>query len=97
MATFDDVLLDIGLDLKEFEKEFTKELKNSIADKSPVDTGELKASWEVDGDEIQSDADHAMAVEFGTSNRPPVGMVRRTVVERQRIADKVTNKVGRMK
>lgn len=59
----------------------------SLRQKTPVDTGRLRAAWEVIPDArrvrltIRNATPYAGYVEFGTRRHPPVAMLRRTLDE----------------
>lgn len=83
----------VGLALANIHKslisEITQHVHDSIVDKTPVDTGELRDSYEVRQLSITSDVAHFPYVEYGTENTLPAAMVGRTIAELDTIIDKV--------
>ncbi|NUB24713.1 HK97 gp10 family phage protein [Azospirillum brasilense] len=78
-AVFGHELPDEG---KKQQKELLSRIMQGAIEKTPVDTGELKASWTTDGETyIENTAPHAVAVEFGSSRKAPNGMLRATLAE----------------
>lgn len=78
-AIFGHALTDEG---KKHQRDILNRIMQGAIDKTPVDTGELKASWTTDGETyIENTAPHAVAVEFGSSKKAPNGMLRATLAE----------------
>ena len=88
--------------LKAWKKEVYKEFIRRLELKTPVDTGNLQASWKRDSTPpegrdffvIKSEVDYAQWVEYGSTKMQPRRMVRRTLAEIDDIKLHAARKVG---
>jgi len=69
----------IEQDLHRIEKELLLEIKKEVELKTPVDTGELKSGWQIDGNSLVNEVPYAGYIETGTIYQRPVGMVTTTL------------------
>ncbi len=98
------IKVDVKGKLQAFKEEFAKEFQKRVEDRSPVDTGLLKKSWETEivpgAINLTSDAtnksgqQYAGYLEYGTEKIPPVGMVRTTMLEAEQIAKIAKERAG---
>lgn len=70
--------------LKGIQKDHLKRLKS----RTPIDTGEARDSWRIDGSDIINDAPHILHLEYGTKYQPAIGMARLTAIETESIIKK---------
>lgn len=59
-------------------------LRDLVRELAPVDTGELKASYKIEGYSVVSRSDHAYYQEYGTRYHPPQAHMRPAVDQRRR-------------
>ena len=85
--------------LTKMKKEFQKEFLRRVADKTPVRTGLLQASWYWDNSNkdlpvFSNKQPYAQYVEFGTEHMRPVMMVGTTIKEADDILKIAAEKAG---
>lgn len=93
MVTFEVNMDDLDPDLEGFFDDVLKEAETRIKQRTPVATGTLQESIEVNKTsdttyEIGSDVDYFPYVEFGTSKMAGAYMVRTTIEELPVIAER---------
>lgn len=83
--------------LRWFTPTYAAELNKRVKDKTPVDTGRLRAGWEVQATtgalDLTNAVPYAGFVELGTSKMAPRAMLRRTLLEAQPISDLVAKRL----
>jgi hypothetical protein len=98
MAEIDKVFLDLNTRLRKFKREFGSEFTQRVAEKTPVKTGALQGGWgfveKQDDIEVYNTKDYASHVEYGTPHMAPRGMLRRTLLEKDEIAEVAAQKAG---
>lgn len=82
---------DIKEEARTLLRRAATDLKRGVIDKTPVDTGHARDSWEDNrsprsldiGDQyrLTNDSGYAIPLEYGTSQQAPNGMVRDTLTE----------------
>ena len=81
----------------DYADEFAQEFEDRVAQRTPVDTGHLRDSWEthVSASEItiSNDAEYAGFVEDGTEHMEGAHMVKTTMSEVPEIARIVLNRI----
>lgn len=90
MAEIEKVFAGLNTRLRKFKEEFGVEFTARAAEKTPVDTGALQRGWgftmKQNDIEIYNIKDYASFIEYGTPSIEPVGMLRRTLLEKDEIA-----------
>jgi hypothetical protein len=98
MSEIDAVFLNLDTKLKRFKREFGSEFTQRVAAKTPVKTGALQGGWgfemHAEDIEVYNTKDYASHVEFGTPHMAPRGMLRRTLLEVDQIAEVAAKKAG---
>ena len=65
---------------KESLESVKRELVEELAAATPVDTGEAKSGWRVEGDSIVNDVEHILPLNDGTSKQAPARFIERTLL-----------------
>ncbi len=92
--------LYVGLDtkLRKFKQEFASEFVQRVEERTPVDTGKLKAGWVTKqtqtGFEISNTQPYAGYVENGTDKMAPRLMIATTLVEKDQITEIAKERAG---
>lgn len=77
--------------LKKFKIEWADEAFTRIVQRTPVDTGALKADWKQEqrtgGFDIWNTQGYATYIEQGTPKMAPVGMIATTILEKNQISE----------
>jgi hypothetical protein len=89
---FDDDFKLIGDILTNIKNDYIDYILNSIAEKTPVDTGRAKAGWTRRGDNIVNPVPYIEYIENGTLYNRPIRMVASTVSQSQQILDLVASR-----
>jgi hypothetical protein len=83
--------------MDEFQDEFADEFAKRLREKTPVDTGALRAAWDVNPSGnttlIGNDKSYASYVENGTEHMQGAHMLKLTLSEKEAINDKVTREL----
>jgi len=87
------VFTDLKDELNDAHECFLEESLKEIQRRTPVRSGRLRDSWEIDEDSIITDVDYAEYVEYGTVDTPPRAMVRTTALGAQSTYNKCYEKV----
>lgn len=83
--------------MTEFQDEFAEEFLVRVQRRTPVDTGRLRAGWDIGTSGktvvVLNDVEYASYVEDGTEHMRGAHMLKVTISERRAIGDKVTRKL----
>lgn len=83
--------------MTEFQDEFAEEFITRVRNRTPVDTGRLRAGWDIGNSGktvvVVNDVEYASYVEDGTEHMRGAHMLKVTLAEKQAIGDKVTRKL----
>lgn len=115
MATLKGLFAKYKDRLDDFQEEFKDEILESVKEKTPEDTGDLKRGWRgkvlPNNIEIGNVEEYASFVEYGVEphtrttawgkktkpythpGQQPAGMLRRTMLEAEQIADRVVKRL----
>lgn len=99
MSDIAGVFVKLNTRLRRFKQEFGMEFKQRLEDKTPVMTGEMRDGWGFEMKqsdiEIYNTAPHASFVEYGTEKMTPRAPLRRTLLEKDDIAQVAANRSKR--
>jgi hypothetical protein len=75
---------------KEFEKELEKALnkkmlkmKEALVLNTPIDTGNAREQWRIDGNKLVNDADYIDELNAGSSQQAPVYFIEKTLLAQE--------------
>jgi hypothetical protein len=89
---------DYANKLEEFRAAFAEEFFNRVVNRTPIDTGILRDSWDINltatSIDIDNSAPYSAYVEYGTWKMAPRGMVRTTVLEAEQITKLAKERAG---
>lgn len=72
---------EVALVVKAKELLILEKLKNSLADATPVDTGEAKSGWKIINGKIVNDVEHLSNLNAGSSRQAPAFFIEKTVLQ----------------
>ena len=94
----ESIILNITKNLELFSDEFAKEFLARLKDKTPRLSGDMADGWDMtrntDSIDIGNTQDYAGFVEYGTVNMEPRAPLRRTLLEKEDIAQVAKKKAG---
>lgn len=62
------------------KKQIMKDLVQSLKDATPVDTGEARDGWRIEGSSIENDVGHVSELNQGSSQQAPTHFIESTVL-----------------
>jgi hypothetical protein len=82
------IKIKIDLDIvKEYEKELAKQtsaemerILDRLVEATPIDTGEARAGWEINGNSIENHVEHVKDLNRGTSQQAPIRFIEKTLL-----------------
>jgi len=70
--------------IKNAPQVYLERVKKATQDRTPVQTGALKANWDIKGLSLENDKDYAHIIEYGSAGRAGAFMLTTSVLESQR-------------
>lgn len=76
-----DIMKDIHKKSRRFVDAVMKDVKEVVADETPVDTGRAQRGWRRKNKDVLNNVEYITALEDGHSKQAPDGMMRPTIKE----------------
>ena len=81
-----DLKKEIDTMIESEKKAKLESLASSLADATPIDTGEARQGWYVDGDSIVNNVEHIENLNAGTSAQAPTHFIEQTLLTQQGVS-----------